>query len=155
LVFDNYTEAVGPSDTSAAASHSRRTLAVVFLDDSSCADSLQELAELRQELHAMKIQAVIVMDQSRKSSDREQAALQQAQEALKLKESATVEVLRATKREDYMLSLITDASQDMAGMLHLFSILSLDILHTSSSHLVVFFTVYRFFSGHYCRRTAR
>jgi hypothetical protein len=37
----------------------------------------------------MKKQAMIVMDQSRKSSDREQAALRQAHEALELKESVT------------------------------------------------------------------
>jgi hypothetical protein len=78
LVFDNYTEAAGPSDTSPAASHSKRTLDDVFLDDSSCADSLQELAELQQQLQSMKRQAMVVMDQSRKSSNREQAALQQA-----------------------------------------------------------------------------
>jgi hypothetical protein len=64
----------------------------------------------------MKRQAVVVMDQSRKYSDREQSALQRAQEALKLKEFATAEALHATKREDYMLDLITDASKYMAGV---------------------------------------
>ena len=48
LVSDNYTEAAGPSDASAAASRSAKTPAGVFLDDSSCADSIhQELADLR------------------------------------------------------------------------------------------------------------
>jgi hypothetical protein len=37
----------------------------------------------------MKKQTVIVLEQSRKSSDRERVALQQAQEALVLKETAT------------------------------------------------------------------
>ncbi|KAK1694476.1 hypothetical protein QYE76_011173 [Lolium multiflorum] len=116
LVFDNHTEAAEPSNASPAASHSARAPAGVLLDDSSCADSIhQELADLRQQLQAMKKQVVIVMGQSRKSSDREQAALQQAQEALKLKESAAAAALRATKSEDYMLDLMTDASQDMAG----------------------------------------
>jgi hypothetical protein len=73
-----------------SASHSARAPSDVILDDSSCADSLhQELADLRQQLQAMKKQAMIVMDQSRKSSDREQAALRQAHEALELKESVT------------------------------------------------------------------
>jgi hypothetical protein len=63
----------------------------------------------------MKKRAVTVMDQSRKSSDREQTALRQAQEALELKESATTSALRAARRECYMLDLVTDASQDMAG----------------------------------------
>jgi hypothetical protein len=57
------------------------------------------------------------MDQSRKSSDRKEAALRQAQEALELKESATTKVSGAAQRESYMLDLMTDATQDMAGML--------------------------------------
>jgi hypothetical protein len=63
----------------------------------------------------MKKQAVTVMDQSRKSSDREQTALRQAQEALELKESATAIASRVARRESYMLDLMTDAGQDMAG----------------------------------------
>jgi hypothetical protein len=39
----------------------------------------------------MKKQDVVIMDQSQKSLDRERAVLQQAQEALKLKETATTE----------------------------------------------------------------
>jgi F0F1-type ATP synthase membrane subunit b/b' len=66
----------------------------------------------------MKKQALTIMEQSRKSSEREKAALRQAQEALGLKESAVAEALQATKREDYMLDLMTEASQDMAGALH-------------------------------------
>jgi hypothetical protein len=58
----------------------------------------------------MKKQAVIVMDQCCKSSNREQASLRQAQEALELKEFAVADALQATKREDYMLDLVTDAS---------------------------------------------
>ena len=46
-------------------------------------------------------------------------ALQQAQEALKLKDAAVAEVLQATSRENYMLDLLTDASLDMAGKSHL------------------------------------
>jgi hypothetical protein len=44
----------------------------------------------------MKKQSLIVMDQSRKSSERAKIALQQAQEALDLKESAVAEALQAT-----------------------------------------------------------
>ena len=57
------------------------------------------------------------MEQSRKSSDREQAALRQAQESLELKEIATANAARSAQRESYMLDLMTDASQDMDGML--------------------------------------
>ena len=65
----------------------------------------------------MKKQTVTILEQSRKSSDREQTALRQAQEALELKETATANAARSAQRESYMLDLMTDASQDMAGML--------------------------------------
>jgi hypothetical protein len=39
----------------------------------------------------MKKQAITIMDQSRKSSERENAALRRAQEALELKETAVAE----------------------------------------------------------------
>jgi hypothetical protein len=70
----------------------------------------------------MKRQAVVFMDQSRKFLDCEQTAIQQAQEALKLKETATAEALRAASREEYMLDLLTDASLDMAGKRYLFTL---------------------------------
>jgi hypothetical protein len=86
FIFDNYSEAGGPSSASPAASRSQRIPGDVLLDDTSCADSIQqELAELQQQLQAMKKQAITVMEQSRKSSEREKTALQQAQEALELK----------------------------------------------------------------------
>jgi hypothetical protein len=85
FVFDNYTAASGHADTSPATSYLRRTHADNFVDNSSCADPLQELADLQQQLQAMKKQAITVMEQSRKSSEREKTALQQAQEALELK----------------------------------------------------------------------
>jgi hypothetical protein len=65
----------------------------------------------------MKKLAIVVMDQSHNSSDREKTALRQAQEALELKEAAVAKALQATARENYMLDVMTDASQDMAGTL--------------------------------------
>ena len=92
------------------------------LDISLCPGSIeQEIADLRQQLQSMKKQTVTVLEQSRKSSDREQTALRQAQEALELKETATANAARSAQRESYMLDLMTDASQDMAGMLTLSS----------------------------------
>jgi hypothetical protein len=118
FVFDSYSEAGGPSSASPVVSHSKRIPGDVFLDDSSCADSIQqELNELRLQLQAMKKQAITIMDQSRKSSEREKNALQQAQEALELKEAVVAEGLQATSRENYMFDLMTDASLDMAGTL--------------------------------------
>jgi hypothetical protein len=116
LIFDNYTGA-GYSDTSPAASHSMKIPESASLDVSSCPASTQkELAELRQQLQLMKKQTMIALEQSRKSSDREQAALRQAQESLDLKDAATANAARSAQHENYMLDLMTDASQDMAGM---------------------------------------
>ncbi|KAM0893482.1 hypothetical protein ACQ4PT_025098 [Festuca glaucescens] len=115
LIFDNYTGA-GPSDTSPAISHSTKVPGGASLDISSCPGSIeQEIADLRQQLQSMKKQTVTILEQSRKSSDREQTALRQAQEALELKETATSNAARSAQRESYMLDLMTDASQDMAG----------------------------------------
>jgi hypothetical protein len=129
LVFDNYTAAAGPSDASPSTSHSRRIHVNDFVGDSSCAELSQELIQLRHQLQSMKRQVVVIMDQSRKSSDRERVAVQQAQEALQLKDSAATEALRATNREEYMLDLLTDVSLDMAGKLYLFILFLLRSLY--------------------------
>jgi hypothetical protein len=115
LVFDNYTAAPGFSDALPATSHSRKTSVDDFFEDSSSADPLRELNELRQQLQLIKKQTLVVMEQSRKSSKHEWSALQQAQEALKLKDDAIAKASRASERENYMLDLMTDASQDMSG----------------------------------------
>jgi hypothetical protein len=121
FVFDNYSVVDGPLSACPAPSRSQQTPGDILPDDSSGADSAQqEMAELRQQLQAMKKQAITIMDQSRKSSDREKIALRQAQEAMKLKEIAVAEALQAIARENCMLELMTDASGDMAGTLHLF-----------------------------------
>ena len=72
---------------------------------------------MRQQLQLLKKQAVTALDQARKSSDREQTALLQAHESLKSEEAATAKATRSAERENYMLDLMTDASQDMAGTL--------------------------------------
>ena len=119
LIFDNYSKAAVPPSASPATSYSKLIADDVLLDDSSSENLNQlEIAELRQQLQAMKKQSLIVMDQSHKSSEREKMALQQAQEALKLKDAAVAEALQATSRENYMLDLLTDASLDMAGKSH-------------------------------------
>jgi hypothetical protein len=74
------------------------------------------VADLQQQLQSMKKQTVTVLEQSRKSSDREQTALRQAQEALELKETATANSARSAQRESYMIDLMTDASQYMIGI---------------------------------------
>jgi hypothetical protein len=58
-----------------------------------------------------------MMEQARKSSEKEKAALQQAQEAIAAKETAISEAAEATTRENFMLELMNEASLDMSGML--------------------------------------
>jgi hypothetical protein len=90
------------------------------------------------------------MDQSRKSSDREQAALRQAQEDLELKESASANASRYAQRESYMLDLMTDASQDMSGML-LLSCCFHGIFRIPSGAILLFpYVAHRLVSGR-CR----
>ena len=77
----------------------------------------REMEEMRQQLQLLKKQTMTALDQARKSSDREQTALLQAHESLKSEEAAAAKATRSAERENYMLDLMTDASQDMAGTL--------------------------------------
>jgi hypothetical protein len=79
----------------------------------------------------MKKQVLIVMEQSRKSSEKEKQALHQAQEALALKETAVAEAAQAASRENYMLELMTDASLDMEGTLLALEVLPMYLLLVS------------------------
>ena len=79
----------------------------------------KDMADLRQQLQSMKKQTMTALEQARKSSDREQSALRQAQESLELEKTATSNAARSAQRENYMLDLMTDGSQDMAGTLFL------------------------------------
>jgi hypothetical protein len=65
----------------------------------------------------MKKQTLAMMEQSRKASERESIACQQAEEAMASKEAAISEAEKATARENLMLDLIIEASADMSGML--------------------------------------
>ena len=66
-----------------------------------------------------------MMEQSRKSSEAEKIALQQAHEAVAAKEIAASEAEKATTRENFMLELMNEASADMSGM----PVSSSDIFH--------------------------
>ncbi|KAK1641938.1 hypothetical protein QYE76_059743, partial [Lolium multiflorum] len=112
LVFDNYTPSSAPSNISPSSSHSRRPLA----DAAPVGDSLpRELDELRQQLQYAKKQTLVMMEKSRKSSEAEKIALQQAREAVAAKEIAASEAEKATTRENFMLELMNEASADMSG----------------------------------------
>ncbi|KAK1678767.1 hypothetical protein QYE76_039615 [Lolium multiflorum] len=112
LIFDNYTPTSAPSNVSPSSSHARRT----FADTAPVDDTLsQELDELRQQLQYAKKQTLVMMEQSRKSSEAEKVALQQAREAVAAKEIAASEAEKATTRENFMLELMNEASADMSG----------------------------------------
>ncbi|KAK1666760.1 hypothetical protein QYE76_054919 [Lolium multiflorum] len=115
LIFDNYTSTPGPSDVFPPSRSKKTPVAVEFIEDFSSKDSAQDLEELRQQLQSTKKQSLMLMEQSRKSSEREKVALQQAQDAIIEKDAAVAEAATATSRENFMLQLLTDASLDMAG----------------------------------------
>jgi uncharacterized protein YpiB (UPF0302 family) len=62
------------------------------------------LEELRQQLQYMKKQTLKIMEQSRKSSEREKIALQQAQEAIAAKEAAPFPKLQRLPPERILCS---------------------------------------------------
>jgi hypothetical protein len=116
LIFDNYT--VVPSSAALpAASCSKKSSADEFIGGSSSAAQNEDLDKLRQQLQSMKKQALVIMEQSRRSSENEKLVVQQAQEALALKETAVAEAAEATSRENFVLQLMNDASLDMTGTL--------------------------------------
>ncbi|KAK1628001.1 hypothetical protein QYE76_002316 [Lolium multiflorum] len=114
LIFDNYTSIPGPSEVFPS-SLSKKSSVPVNLDDSSSMDLTEELKELRVQLQSVKKQSLMLMEQSRESSQREKIALQQAQDAMTEKDAAVAEAAAATSRENSMLQLLIDASLDMAG----------------------------------------
>ena len=122
LIFDNYTPSSAPSNVSPSSSRARKA----FGDTAPVDDTLsQELDELRQQLQYAKKQTLVMMEQSRKSSEAEKIALQQAREAVAAKEIAASEAEKATIRENFMLELMNEASADMSGM----PVSSADILY--------------------------
>jgi acyl-homoserine lactone acylase PvdQ len=118
LIFDNYTATPGPSEVFPSSHLKKTPVSVEFVENSSSKSSAEDLEELRQQLQTTKKQSLMLMEQSRKSSEREKIALQQAQDAISEKDSAVAEAAAATSRENFMLQLLTDASLDMAGMFH-------------------------------------
>jgi hypothetical protein len=134
LIFDNYTPSAAPSNISPSSSRSRGA----FAGTAPVEDTLsQELDELRQQLQYAKKQTLVMMQQSRKSSEAEKVALQQAREAVAAKEIAASEAEKATTRENFMLELMNEASADMSGML----VSSSDIFHLHAMSLKGFYFV--------------
>ncbi|KAK1694248.1 hypothetical protein QYE76_010945 [Lolium multiflorum] len=114
LIFDNYSPIPDPPEVFPS-SLAKKSSVPVNLDDSSSVDLTEELKELRVQLQSVKKQSLILMEQSRESSEKEKIALQQAQDAITDKDAAVAEADAAASRENSMLQLLTDASLDMAG----------------------------------------
>jgi arginine deiminase len=110
----------------------------------------REMEDMRQQLQLLKKQAVTALDQARKSSDRKQTALLQAQESLKSEKTAAAKAIRSAERENYMLDLMTDSSQDMAGALLFPLQTKLSFLTQPLTNL---FFCHRFLFGYCCQRT--
>ncbi|KAK1615063.1 hypothetical protein QYE76_020580 [Lolium multiflorum] len=113
LIFDNYSPIPDPPEVFPS-SLAKKSSVPVNLDDSSSVDLTEELKELRVQLQSVKKQSLILMEQSRESSEKEKIALQQAQDAITDKDAAVAEADAAASRENSMLQLLTDASLDMA-----------------------------------------
>ena len=117
MIFDNYTSTPRPSEVFPSSSRLKKTpVAAEVIENSSSKGSVPDLEELRQELQSTKKQSLVIMEQSRKSSEREKIALRQAQDAIAEKETAVAEAAAASARENFMLQLLTDASLDMTGV---------------------------------------
>ncbi|KAK1628276.1 hypothetical protein QYE76_002591 [Lolium multiflorum] len=90
LIFDNYSPIPDPPEVFPS-SLAKKSSVPVNLDDSSSVDLTEELKELRVQLQSVKKQSLILMEQSRESSEKEKIALQQAQDAITDKDAAVAE----------------------------------------------------------------
>ncbi|KAK1607512.1 hypothetical protein QYE76_031185 [Lolium multiflorum] len=115
LIFDNYSPIPDPPEVFPS-SLSKKSSVPVNFDDSSSMGLIEELKELRVQLQSVKKQSLILMEQSRESSEKEKIALQRAQDAISERDTAVAEADAAASRENSMLQLLTDASLDMADI---------------------------------------
>jgi hypothetical protein len=152
LIFDNYTSTPHPSDAFPASSYSKKTPdAEGLAKDFSGTGPSRDFEDLCQQLQSMKKQVLLVMEQSRKATEREQVARRQAQEAMAAKEAAIAEANQATSRENSMLQLMNDSSSDMTGTLY--CLITFDSYLCWFSFLADSSIENRFFFGYCCRRS--
>ena len=67
---------------------------------------------LRKEIKVLKAQCLTAIAQSKKSSEREEAALLQTKESTEAAQIATAKLTQVVDRELYMLELMTTSSQE-------------------------------------------
>ncbi|KAK1611346.1 hypothetical protein QYE76_035019 [Lolium multiflorum] len=96
LIFDNYTSIPGPSEVFPSPPLEKTSVAVNFVEESVSKTLAEDLKELQQQLQYVKKQSLMLMEQSRKSSEKEKVALQQAQDAIIDKDAAIAEAATAT-----------------------------------------------------------
>ncbi|KAK1664679.1 hypothetical protein QYE76_052838 [Lolium multiflorum] len=101
LIFDNYSSIPGPSEVFPSSLSKKSSIPVNLVDDSSSKDLTEELKELRVQLQSVKKQSLMLMEQSRGSSQREKIALQQAQDAMTEKDAAVAEARSYISRKFY------------------------------------------------------
>ena len=70
---------------------------------------------LRKEIKVLKAQCLAAIAQSKKLSDREEAACLQAKESDEAAHIATAKLTQAVDRELYLLELMTTSSQELIG----------------------------------------
>ena len=87
------------------------------MSSSSNAESI-EIDSLRKEIKVLKAQCLTAIAQSKKLSDREEAARLQAKESTEAAQIATAKLTQAVDRELYMLELMTTASQELIGKIN-------------------------------------
>jgi hypothetical protein len=120
LFFDDYAE-TGRPDNFHAISKPTETSSSAASNALVASHSIEtKMEELRQQVQMLKRQTVTALDQANNSYELEQAALLEAQKSVDLEKAATLKATRSAERENYMLDLITDASEDMAGALFFF-----------------------------------
>ena len=73
------------------------------------------IESLRKEVKVLKAQCLTAINQSKKSSDREEAARLRAKESTEAAQVATAKLTQAMDRESYMLEMMTTASQELIG----------------------------------------
>ena len=77
-----------------------------------------ELDELRKQITFLEEQVVTALDQAKNASDREKSALHRAKQATENEQTAVAKLSHAAGREEYLLELMTTASQDVIGNIH-------------------------------------
>ena len=118
LYFDEYVASGASSELMGGVSRPKEILfSEAATSNSSGAQNVEsiEMSELRKQIQTLKAQCLTAIVQAKKLSEREKATLLQAKESVESAQAALRKSTQAANREEYMLELMTTASQDMIG----------------------------------------